>query len=158
MKLLDARTLPAPFPTAPVVGPVVIQAASHPLHGEGSGSYTSPLIVDAGPSYQMKGEVKLGGLGTLAVQGWVQGTGMIQNGRATGQLVLTGGHGTITLALHGPTQPGFSPVPHELVYSVTGGTGAYAHTTGYGLAHIDFVPASSGSLGQPNGSFHISFS
>jgi hypothetical protein len=80
--------------------------------------------------------------------GSVQGVGMIASGRATGELVLSNAHGTITLALHGPLQAGFSQPPSELVYSVARGTGNFQHLRGYGTVAMQRIPAPT-ALGQP---------
>ena len=147
LETLDARALPSAVPTAPAdpVPVVVVSAppASHPLHGTGQGGYTDPTFggpVDAGVSHTLHGTVTLQGLSTFDLSGWVGGTGMVLNGRATGHLVLTNAKGTLTVELHGPIQPGFSPIPSELVYSISGGTGAYAHAKGYGVTNLSFMP------------------
>ena len=145
LETLDARALPSAVLTAPTDPvPVVIAAppASHPLHGVGQGEYTDPAFghVDAGISHSLHGTVALQGLGTFDMTGWVNGTGMILGGRAMGQLTLTNAKGSLTLELHGPIQPGFAQIPSELVYSISGGTGAYAHAKGYGVTHLTFMP------------------
>jgi hypothetical protein len=80
--------------------------------------------------------------------GWVQGAGFIASGRATGQLVLSSARGTITLALHGAVQTAFSQPPSVLVYSVTAGTGAFQHLSGYGAVEMHRFPAPI-AFGQP---------
>ena len=145
LESLDARALPSAVLTAPTDPvPVVIAAppASHPLQGAGQGEYTDPTFghVDAGIAHSLHGTVALQGLGTFDLSGWVNGTGMILGGRATGHLVLTNATGSLTIELHGPVQPGFAPIPSDLVYSISGGTGAYAHAKGYGVTHLTFTP------------------
>jgi hypothetical protein len=136
-----------------------VATSAHPLHGTGTGVYHSPQVTaDAGTSFTLKGRVHLGALGSFKVTGSVQGVGMIASGRATGQLVLSNAHGTITLTLHGPVQPAFSQVPPELVYVVSGGTGEFAHLSVYGVVGIHLTPAPT-ALGQPpTGAVTLTFS
>jgi hypothetical protein len=132
---------------------------AHPLHGTGTGTYHGPVVtIDAGTSFTLTATANLGPLGTFTVTGWVQGVGMIESGRATGELVLSNAHGTITLALHGPVQPSFSQVPPELIYSVTRGTGDFQHLRGYGVVGMQRIPAPT-ALGQPpTGVINLAFS
>jgi hypothetical protein len=157
---LDARTLPSvtiPTTTAPAAA-AAAPNPSHPLHGTGAGHYLGhSLVVDAGLSYALTGKADLAGLGSFKMSGWVQGVGMVASGRATGQLVLSSAQGTITLALHGRVQPGFSPLPAELVYSVSGGTGAYQHLSGYGVVGLTIMPAPIAFGFPPEGLFTLRF-
>ena len=148
---LGDRALPSSLALHPLdLGaiPAVVQHA-HPLHGAGAGTYHGPAVaIDAGTGFTLTGTADLGALGTFHVTGQVQGVGFLAQGRATGDLVLTSAHGSITLALHGPVQPGFSAVPPELVYSVTGGTGDFSHLSGYGTVGMHRTPAPV-TFGQP---------
>jgi hypothetical protein len=131
---------------------------SHPYHGSGQGQYLQPMAVDLGMSYRVTGKTTINGLGEFRVNGWLQGTGLILDGRATGHLTLSDAKGSITLELHGGRQPTFSPIPSELVYSITGGTGAYSHSKGYGVAGFSFTTAPT-AVGFPlTGSFAIKLS
>jgi hypothetical protein len=140
---LCERSLPsavAPLPT-PLAAPAA-QVASHPLHGTGTGTYHGPAVtIDAGTSFTLSGTADLGSLGKFTVTGGVEGVGLIAAGRATGDLVLSDARGTITLKLHGPVQAAFSQPPEELVYTVTGGTGAFQHLGGYGAVGLRRIPA-----------------
>jgi hypothetical protein len=141
-------TLPFPPTAAPALTAVVLNP-SHALHETGAGHYTShSLVVDAGLSYTLTRKADLAGLVSFQVSGWVQGLGMVASGRATGQLVLSDARGTITLALHGRVQPGFSPLPPEFVYSLSGGTGTYQRLRGYGVVALTLTPAST-AFGLP---------
>jgi hypothetical protein len=146
---LGARVVPSATGIAPVV-PVVIATASpsnHPLHGAGTGTYHTPTItIDAGTSFTVTGKANLGALGSFTIAGEVHGVGMIAEGRATGDLVLSDSRGTMTLRLHGPIQKAFEPVPHSLVYTVSKSTGAFQHVTGYGSLEIQLTP-----IPVPNG-------
>jgi hypothetical protein len=150
---LGERTLPSavlqPLNAVDPVAPVAIVQHSHPLQGTGTGTYHEPAVtVDAGTSFTMSGTVHLNGLGSFQVAGGVHGVGMVAWGRAGGELVLTGAQGTITLLLHGQIQHGFAALPRELVYTVSGGTGAYSHLTGYGTVGMTLMPAPA-PLGHP---------
>jgi hypothetical protein len=129
------------------------------LHGTGRGTYHGPQItIDAGTSFSLTGKTDLGGLGSFAVTGSVEGVGMIASGRATGELVLSNARGTISLALHGPVQAAFSQPPSDLVYSVTGGTGAYRHLGGYGVVAMHRIPAPTAFGQPPRGVVSLTFS
>ena len=160
---LNTRALPsAVAPVPPADLPPVHTAPPvyhHPLRGTGHGAYAQPQIsIDAGTSYSLTGTVHLDGLGDFTVSGWVRGTGLVQGGRAGGQLVLTNAAGTLTVDLHGPVQGAFGAVPKELVYVVKGGTGAYAGVRGYGVAGVAFTPAPTAVGLPPRGAFHLSLS
>jgi hypothetical protein len=137
---LGERAVPSSIAPQPVdlVSPVaVVQPNHHPLHGIGNGLFRQPFVpADVGANLTLSGTVQLAGLGTFQLAGEVHGAGFVVGGRATGEMVLTGAQGTITLALHGRVQSG---IPPELVYSVSGGTGAYSHLTGYGTVGMTFV-------------------
>ena len=158
---LGDRALPSSLalhPLDPLPLPAVVRPA-HPLHGSGTGTYHGPAIsIDAGTSFTLTGTADLGALGRFQVTGHVQGVGFLTQGRATGDLVLTSAHGSITLALHGPVQPGFSVVPPELVYAVTGGTGDYGHLTGYGTVGMHLTPAPVAFGQPPAGAVALTFS
>ena len=52
----------------------------------------------------------------------------------------------------------FSPIPSELVYSITGGTGAYANLKGYGIAAFTFSPGTTTPGHAATGSYTLKFS
>lgn len=159
---LGERALPSVVGPQPVVehtGVVPAAVATHPLHGTAMGTYEMPQItIDAGTSFALKGTAKLSSLGSFRVTGNVHGVGMIAFGRATGELVLSNGHGTITIAVHGAVQPAFSQVPSNLVYSVIKGTGDFRHLTGYGSLAIQRTPAPIAFGHAPSGRMTLSFS
>ena len=51
-------------------------------------------------------------------------------------MFVTAANGSVTIGLTGATQPGGSPVPQKMSYTVTGGTGAYANTAAKGTLSI----------------------
>jgi hypothetical protein len=123
------------------------------------GTYLGPEItIDAGTSFTLFGTANLRALGSFAVTGSVHGVGMIAFGRATGELVLSNAHGTITLALHGRVQSAFSQLPTEMVYTVTGGTGAFVHLNGYGVVALQRIPAPTAFEHHPTGVITLNFS
>ena len=145
-----------PLPPVPGGGGVVQHI--HPFHGIGTATYLGNAItVDAGTSFTLTGTADLGAMGMFQVQGSLHGVGMIANGRAMGQLVLSNAHGTITLALHGRVQPGFAAIPNELVYSVSGGTGDFQHLTGYGVLGVKMTPAPIAPGQPPTGIIDLKF-
>jgi hypothetical protein len=159
---LGERALPSAVGLQPIIehgGIAPATVDTHPLHGTGTGTYHGPRItIDAGTSFTLSGTANLAGLGTLRVTGSVQGVGLIAFGRASGELVLSNSHGTITIDLHGAVQRAFSQVPSDLVYSVTKGTGDFRHLTGYGSVAIHRMPAPV-AFGQPTvGRVSLAFS
>lgn len=158
---LDARVLPSLI--IPVDSATVVMAAtslftspSHPLQGSGNGLFVGSVFnIDGGTSDQLSGKITLSGFGSFSFSGWVQGTGMYSQGRATGELVLQNENGTMTLALHGPVQSKFSPIPRELVYSITSGSGAYQNANGYGIVNIGYLPAPTAFGLPPRGDITI---
>ncbi len=157
---LGERTLPSGVVPTPVpFGSVVIAHSSHPLHGLGNAAYTGPAIsIDAGAGFALTGAANLGALGQFHMKGAIQGVGLVESGRAMGEITLTNAHGTITLALHGRVQPAFSPIPVELVYSLTGGTGDFQHVTGYGSVGVKLEPAPIAFGQPPSGRIELSCS
>jgi hypothetical protein len=149
---LGERDLPSAVGLQPIVehgGMVAAAVVTHPLRGTGTGTYHGPQVtIDAGASFNVSGTAHLAGLGTFRMTGSVEGVGMVEFGRASGELVLSNAHGTITIELHGAVQPAFSQVPSVLVYSVTKGTGDFRHLTGYGSVAIHRTPAPV-AFGQP---------
>jgi hypothetical protein len=160
---LGSRLLPSATPLsvtgpvgpAPIVSPISIPpmiVASDALSGHGSGHYSyPPMISGMGPQYQLDGTAHLTGLGKVAVSGDLHGVGMIVDGHAGGELTFTNKHGSLTVDLQGPEQPGFSPLPEQFSYHIVSGTGAYADKTGQGSLTLVLTPSSSG----PNGKFSL---
>jgi hypothetical protein len=111
--------------------------ASHPLKGafNASGKYTHSVgpigNPDAGSHYDFNGSGRKPSLGKFTLTGQVTTPGFIANGRASGQLVITTSHGTITLSVQGPPQtPG--SLPPTLTFKILRGTGKFANSRGKG--------------------------
>jgi hypothetical protein len=127
-------------------------APPHPVRGTGGGTFDWQFGDDGGPAFGLSGTADLAGFGRVRVDGWVHGVGADGGGRATGELILSGPRGTLTLALHGPPQPAYSPFPPEFVYTVSGGA------SGYGAVAIGFATALVWPDAVPVGSMSLSFS
>ena len=113
-----------------------------PFQGGGGGT-ASPLPVpaDTGAEYALHGSANLVGMGRVAVDGTVTGVGFIDHGQAAGTLTFRGAHGSVTVRLLGPTQPGLAALPRAFRYQVIGGTGSYAHLSGHGVLELILHPA-----------------
>jgi hypothetical protein len=98
-------------------------------------------LPDVGSGYQVYTSGQGGVIGMLSVTGTLQSTGSIAQGHATGTLNVAASRGTFTLALTGPAQPGFSALPSEFSYTLTGGTGRYKGVTGTGTATVVLHPS-----------------
>jgi hypothetical protein len=111
------------------------------LHGQFKGVYgANARIPDAGTSYALSGSGKAGRLGHMAIHVDLQSTGFIARGNSTGTLTLSGPKGTLKLQLVGPTQSGFARLPATYSYSVSGGTGRFAHVKDQGTITLSLVP------------------
>ena len=146
---LNARITPSSGLTVKPPVAVTAQAAtvpSHPYQGTGQGTFIKQTAAPGvGATYQINGRVKLPGFGEFLTLGSIQAPG-VQDTRATGQITLHDYKGTITLKLHSLPRPLYSGVPFEMVYSIVGGTGAYAGLKGYGIAAFTFDSTGTYSL------------
>lgn len=106
-----------------------IEDTSHavsPLHGTIDGTIKQQLgMPDAGVVYALKGSADLAGLGRVNVTGTLHGVGMIAQGQASGTLTINNAHGSVTVSMVGPIQPGFSPLPQHFHFKVVGSSGEY---------------------------------
>lgn len=112
-----------------------------PLAGKITGTYsiaptTNP---DIGKLYLFTGTGTAGALGAVSATGSVRTLGFIAGGHATGTLTLSNSHGSVTLTLTGPSQPGFSGLPASMTYQITSATGDYAGDTGSGSIAISLI-------------------
>jgi hypothetical protein len=151
---LGSRAVPsAGGLTHPVHQPIshATHTPPHPVRGTGDGAFAWRFGENGGPTFALSGTADVAGLGRVRVDGWVHGVGDEDGGRATGELVLSGPRGTITLALHGRPQPADSPLPPEFVYTVTG------RASGYGTVAIGFMTAPVWPDAVPVGSVSLSF-
>lgn len=118
---------------------VLVHRPSHRLrlHGSLTGSYSTPSVTaDVGREYDFTGSGAVVPLGAANIAAKVTSPGFILAGFATGQVTLTGAHGSVTLSVKGPKEPGFGPLPTRLAFIITGGTGNYAGAKGAGHVRI----------------------
>jgi hypothetical protein len=144
-------TYPVHITVTRVVGetfaPVVIASINSiakitlPLAGTITGTYSiAPTMnPDAGKLYRFTGTGTAGMLGQVSVTGSVHTLGFVATGHATGTLTLSNSHGSVTLTLTGPSQPGFSGMPATIAYRITAATGDYANDTGCGTIAISLI-------------------
>jgi hypothetical protein len=155
---LDARNLPSPTflgPPEPLVPPAV-----H-LTGSGHGTYDADAVVSgAGQEFHLHGVAGVGGVrGGLRLAGFVHEVGFVAHGHARGEVTLADAHGSIVVALTGPDEPGFGPLPDRWEYRVEWATGAYRVFRGSGEFDLSLAPAPV-AVGAPGvrGTFVASFS
>jgi hypothetical protein len=154
--LPSATPLPSLAPAAGVPSTAALAGNRQTLGGHGWGQYSVTPTIDLGVRYDLQGTAHLDGMGKVAVAGNLQGVGFVQQGQASGELTFTNSRGSVTLALHGPVQPGFSPLPQAFTYDVVSGTGAYEHLSGHGALHLALQALPTGAFPHPRGAFAFS--
>jgi hypothetical protein len=161
------------------VGPIHTPTAPshHALSGSGSGTYTAtPLLAerdpppalpghaqpqfiiivgDIGENYVFDGTANLARLGDVTVSGSILGLGNVATGHASGVLTFANAHGSVTITVTGPSQPGFSPLPTHFAYTVTSGTGAYQHVNDHGTLSLALTPNTNSTLPASQGTFAL---
>jgi hypothetical protein len=160
LESLESIVALSTLPGAGAAAHPLIAQHSHPLalRGEISGiwgsSFGDPPIPDGGAHQTLSGSGRLRGLGKVELNGSLHTPGFITTGTTTGSFDLTNARGTIHLEVAGAPQPGFTPPPSSLTYTITGGTGRYAHVTGHGT--VDLSEVTGGVMaGAP--SFRVDF-
>jgi hypothetical protein len=123
-------------PVDRVAAAAVTAGTNTPLAGtfNVAGTYEHPIMPgnpDGGSHYDFSGRGRKASLGKFHLTGEVVAPGFIAQARSRGQLVISNGHGTITMSVVGPLQ-GPGVLPPSLNYRIRSGTGAYANATGRG--------------------------
>jgi hypothetical protein len=145
VEVLEERAVPSGTGAAgsmvpsDVVHSSYIPHQTHAMVGRGTGTYIfDSIVVDSGFTYQFSGNGHFGQLGDAAISGSIQSVGMIQQGRAHGTLTFTNAHGSVTLTVDGPIQPGFGPMPIWFTYRVTQASGSFKNLQDHGTLRIDY--------------------
>ena len=108
---LEGRAVPSVAHPAAHVTPAALVRGTHYLvlngtaHGQVQQEMSNP---DIGATLDIQGQGTLTRLGAVQLSGSLHGTGFIASGYASGTITLTNSHGSVSLQLHGPTQPGFT--------------------------------------------------
>ena len=154
--LPSATPLPSINPGGPAIFPPVPPPYHHTLGGGGYGQYSADAVTSgAGPQYNLQGTAEVRGMGKVDVSGNLHGVGFIQQGRAGGELTFSNSHGSVTVELQGPPQPGFSPLPQRFSYTVVSGTGAYEHLSGHGSLTLTLHAQPTTGATGPHGTFTL---
>jgi hypothetical protein len=147
VEVLEGRALPsAQVITAPA-GPIILVITNQPRHtlslsGTVSGLWSqSPGVPDVGAEQVLAGGGVVAPLGAVQANGGLLLPGFILAGEAQGRVLLKNAHGSVTVQLAGPPQPGFSAAPTGLAYTILRGTGRYAGARGGGTATLQETPA-----------------
>ena len=103
-----------------------------------------PSIPDTGSLQSLSGSGHVEHLGDVQLSGNLTSPGNIALGRTTGEFTLTDHHGSVTFRLVGAQlQPGMSGPVSKYYFAIEGGTGAYTHIWGGGIATLQELPAHS---------------
>jgi hypothetical protein len=149
--VLEARALPShAISTVPLAIAAVSHAAppSQSLSGHASGNFsTSVPAGDAGSVYTFSGTGNIAKLGKIQVFGSIMAVGDEMHGHAQGTITFSGDKGSLTLAVTGPKQHFFAPLPTKFQYHVYGGTGVGQALQVQGTLTINLV-----GLAPPAGS------
>jgi hypothetical protein len=122
------------------------------LNGEARGHWTMlPTNPDVGREQSLKGTGALHPVGNVDVSGMLHSTGFIAMGRATGSLILSNSHGSVSIQLQGPLQPGFGEFTGKYHFRISATTGAYKHDFGQGTAQLEELIADPLPPGYGNG-------
>ena len=142
---LDQRILPSNSPSTlalPSFAPVLVAPPSHALAGQGEGTYSGGVVVaDAGQDAVLRGGADLASMGHVTVTGMISGPGFVVQGHAWGSLTFSNAQGSVSVALEGPLQAGFSPLPQQFSYRVQSVSGGYLSIRDHGTLTITWHPA-----------------
>ncbi len=145
VEVLGGRSLPSLVHAA--VPPALVGTAEARHHvlalsGAVSGFWSQQAgLPDVGASQTLTGNGVVAPLGAVQARGQLQLPGFIVAGVAEGTMDLKNAHGSVTVRLVGPAQPGFSATPSLLTYGILGGTGRYRGARGGGPVTLQETPA-----------------
>jgi len=146
-RIMPNATLPVTVHSVPRIAAAGHLAAVHQLLGKGHGAFMREIAnPDTGSAFQLSGVGYFTGLRNVTIEGALHSVGFIAQGRAAGALTLTNARGSVTLALTGPLQAGFAPLPCVYQYHVVTATAAYSNWKADGTL----------TLHAASGAFHIS--
>jgi len=129
--------------TVPSVTPLVTGSAGGQvtLHGDVRGTWAASFAnPGTGVHETLNGWGTVQPLGRVQASGDLQIPGFLRMGQWRGKLTLTDAQGSLTLSLLGPLAGNFGKTPGSLSYTITGGTGQYAGTSGHGTAGLQQMP------------------
>ncbi|HEV3165518.1 MAG TPA: hypothetical protein VGZ22_15935 [Isosphaeraceae bacterium] len=158
MPMMSSPPMAAPMiPAPPLPLPIIVS-----LNGTTHGFYASQQTVpDVGTTYSVLSFGKFAHYGTGLVFGTLHSLGNIASGIATGTLHVILPRGTLTLALTGPTQSGFSPLPKEFSFTITSGTGRFhdfvGDPVGKGTVDVTLQPDASSTATHGHGRITLAF-
>jgi hypothetical protein len=111
------------------------------LNGQVTGTWSAhPANPDIGPIQTLTGSGTVRPLGHVQAHATLHLTGFIASGHATGTLTLASRRGSVTLALVGATQPGFSGAPTTWSYTIVQGSGRWVRAAGHGTMTLKETP------------------
>ena len=112
------------------------------LTGTAKGTYHVHIInPDTGKDFIFFGSGQVAPLGHVELTGHIHSPGFIANGHSTGLLVVSDPKGSVTLAVTGPEQNGFTPVPDTFTFQITSASGKFKGDTGTGFIVLELDPA-----------------
>jgi hypothetical protein len=158
MTLLSGVSAAARGAIAALLGPVA-PTSGHKIEPTGSvkGTYhvhiTNP---DIGKEFIFFGSGQVAPLKHVKLTGHITSPGFIYHGHSTGLLVLSDPNGSVTLAVTGPPQNGFTPIPDVFNFKITSASGKFKGDTGTGFMVLELDPAQtpttpSGGAPTPDG-------
>jgi hypothetical protein len=146
-RIVPNATLPMTVHSVPRIAAAGHFATQHHLVGKGHGAFMREFAnPDTGSAFQLSGVGHFTGLRNVTIEGALHSVGFVAQGRATGTVTLTNARGSVTLALTGPLQAGFAPLPGMYQFHVASATGAFNNWRANGTL----------TLHAASGVFHVS--
>ena len=117
---------------------------------------------DTGKDFSFFGSGPVAPLGHVELTGHINSPGFIARGHSRGLLVLSNPNGSLTLAVAGPEQNGFTPVPDTFTFKITSASGKFKGDTGTGFMVLELnpspiPPAGASTLAGEHGTFTMIF-